>query len=170
MANTDKPHGFDPFGSIKQVNPFRCDTTTTAIFRGDMVSAMATGYVKVAAAADTQLVGPSIGYQAVYSTAGTYDVLLLDDPDQVYYAQTVTGTSPARTMINSFCDHIAGTGSATTLLSGHELNIGTTDTTVSYGFRLIDFLSRDDNDKTVEHAEMICVMNEAARHTITAGV
>ncbi len=170
MANVDKPHGFDPFGAIKRVNPFTCDTTTTAIFIGDMVAATASGYVAVAAAGDTQLVGPSISYQAVYATAGTYDILLLDDPDQMYFAQSVTGTAPTRANLNLLVDHTAGTGSATTLLSGHELDISNVDGTTNLGFRILDFLSRADNDKTVEHAEMICVMNEAARHTIAAGV
>jgi hypothetical protein len=170
MANTDKPHGFDPFGAIRSVNPFKCDTTTTALFRADVVEALASGYVRTSAAGSTQMVGSMLGYQAVYATAGTYDVQVIDDPDQMYFAQTVTGTAATRASINALCDHIAGTGSTTTFLSGHELDISNLDGTTNLGWRLIDFLAREDNDKTLEHAEMICVMNEVARHTITAGV
>jgi hypothetical protein len=171
MANQDTPHGFDPYGAIKQVNTFYCDTTTTAIFKGDVVAALATGYVAVSAAGNTQMIGASTGYQAVYATAGTYQIGIYDDPDQMYYAQTVTGTAPTRTIINSFCDHIAGTGSAYTLISGHELNIANTTTSSTYlGWRMLDFVRREDNDTTVEHCDMVTCMNEAARHTIAAGI
>ncbi len=174
MANTDKPHGFDPYGAIRSLNQFTADiTVTTAIFKGDVVDAKATGYVAAAAAGSTQMIGASSGYLAGRSATGSteYAIGVYDDPDQMYYAQTVTGTAMTRAVLNSFCDHIAGTGSSTTLLSGHELNIANTTTSTTYlGWRMLDFLRRGDNDTTLEHAEVVCVGNEFARHTITAGI
>lgn len=159
MANRDTPHGFDPVGSIRAPFPQDADPTTTAIFRGDVLEMANTGYVDPAAAAGTELVGCSAGYLATSAAQGD-TIMVYADPDQRFRAQTVTGTSPTQTLIGNQSDHIAGAGSTVTLLSGHELNIAGADATTGLGFLLLDFVQQEDNDETVEHAEMICAMHE----------
>lgn len=159
MANTDTPHGFDPVGSIRGPFPKGADPTTTAFFMGDLVQAANGGYVDPAAAGDTSLVGSSVGYMATTATQGD-DLMVYDDPDQHFRAQTVTGTAPTVTIIGNQCNHVAGTGSSVTLLSGHELDISTTDATTGFGIILLDFVSQEDNDATLAHAEMICMIHE----------
>ena len=158
MANTDRPHGFDPVGHIRAPHARDADPTgATAFFRGDIVNAVAAGYVQPAAATATDMVGSSVGYKAATSSG---HIMIYDDPDQHFVAQTVTGTAPAQEILGNQCDHTAGTGSTRTLISGHELNIATTDASTGFGFLLLDFLQQDDNDTTVAHAEMICRIYE----------
>lgn len=167
MANADTPFGFKATGVMYGLQPFDVDSSnSTAIFRGDMIMAEVDGNVAPATAGSTALIGSVAGSTTVsYSaktlvaatTAGT--VLAHWDPDQMYIAQSQTGDTSAQTALFANADHVAGSGSTVTGLSGHELNIGVQTTTASGGFKLIDHVIRDDNDKTAVNAEYKCVLN-----------
>lgn len=154
MSNSDKPHGFNPYGAISPPHPYDADPTgATAFFNGDVVDAGNNGYCVPGAAGATEMLGAA-GHYLAAATSST--IMVYDDPDQQFQAQTVSGTAPTRTIIGNQCNHIAGAGSTITLLSGHELDISTTDATTGFGWVLLHFLNRVDNDTTTANAEMIC--------------
>lgn len=177
MANPDTPNGFAATGHMKDLQPFDRDSAeATAIFRGDMINAMADGNVQAAAAGATSLLGAVAGGTTVdygaksllaASVAGV--ILVHWDPDQMYICQAQTADTSAQTALFANVDHVAGAGSTVTGLSGHELNLGTQTTTNGGGFKLIDHLMREDNDLTAENAKYKCVLNtgEALLRLIT---
>jgi len=157
MANVDRPHGFDPFGVIRDLSEYSVDVSNaTAVFIGDLVALEADGNAIPAAAGSAAIVGASAGYLAA-TTAGT--VRVYGDPSQRFVAQTVSGQTPTQALIGDVADHIAGTGSAVTLLSGHEINIAASDD----GIMMLDFLQNPENEVD-EHADMICIINEHLLH------
>jgi len=142
MANADRPHGFNPYGPLTRFRPYKATTSSTpAFFIGDVVEANASGWINPASAGDVATLGVSQGYLAV-STAGT--VMIADDNEQLFEAQDDASGSPASTDVFANFDHIAGTGSATTLLSGHEIAYSTLSTGDG-GFVLLDLVPRADN-------------------------
>jgi len=151
-------------------------SNSTAIFRGDMLNAEADGNVAPAAAGSTEMLGAveastTVSYAAktlvAASTAGT--VMAHWDPDQMYICQSQTGDTSAETARFANVDHVAGAGSTTTGLSGHELNLGVQTTTASGGFKLLDHVQQSDNDVTAANAKWKCVLNtgEALLRLIT---
>lgn len=177
MANADTPFGFRATGHMKDLQPFNRDADeATAIFRGDMINAMADGNVQAAAAGATSMLGAVAGGTTVdygaksLLAASVAGVLLVHwDPDQMYICQAQTGDTNAQTALFANVDHVAGAGSTVTGLSGHELNIGVQTTTAGGGFKLIDHVISADNDVTLENAKYKCVLNtgEALLRLIT---
>lgn len=167
MANSDTPFGFKATGVMSGLQRFDVDASNgTAVFRGDMLNAEADGRCAPAAAGSTSMLGAAAGGTTVdygaksllaASTAGT--ILGHWDPDQKYICQAQTGDTSAVTALFANVDHVAGTGSTTTGLSGHELNLGVQTTTASGGFKLIDYLNQEDNDITAANSKWICVLN-----------
>jgi hypothetical protein len=88
------------------------------------------------------LLGSSLDYLAA-STAGT--LAYADHPDQEFHAQEdgLVDTS-AQSDIGNNANHIAGTGSTWTRLSGHEIDIDT-GTNGAAGFRMLDFITNTNN-------------------------
>ena len=166
MANADTPFGFKATGVMSGLQPFLTGTSSaTAIFNGDLITALTAGTVHASAAGDISLLGAVAGGVTVTtnkniiaaSTAGT--ILAHWDPDQVYIAQAQTGDTVAQTDLFANADHVAGAGDTNTGISGHELDIGAISTTATGGFKLLDFVRRDDNDITAANAEYKCVIN-----------
>lgn len=175
MANTNRPFGFEPTGFMFGTLPFEVDSSNgTAFFGGDVVVQESDGNVAPAAAGDLYLLGScqgstsnSTATKAVLaaSTAGT--VLVTYHPDQIYITQMTTGTTQAQTVIGNNADHVAGTGSATTGISGHTLS-GTT-TAGTAGFKILRLLDAPDNEAG-DSARLLVLCNEHISKTVDASV
>lgn len=154
MANTDAAYGFKPWGPLLSSFPYTKDASAAESFINDVMMGEADGGVAPATAGSVNVLGSNLTYSAG-STAAT--VMISDDPDQKYQAQedgTVTGGVAG---IHAVIDHIAGAGSSTTKLSGHELD--SSDLNVSGGgFQLVDLVNREDNE-VAANAEWICRIN-----------
>lgn len=176
MANADVAFGFEATGIMYGLQPYSVDASNgTAIFRNDIIMMESDGNVAPATAGNTQLIGAVVGNTAATtaqkalvaaSTAAT--ILVHDHPNQRYYAQDDgdSGT-PAQTNVGNNTDHVAGAGSTTTGLSGHELDASGYGATAA-GFRVLDFMLRDDNAVGV-NAIQLCEINEHFLKT-TSGV
>ena len=152
MANADKPSGFSPT-PLLHLAPYdvAAANTATAIFINDPVLVGASGYLTQATAGSALMMGVSQSYLAK-STAGT--IMVADDPHQLYHAQDNAGGTPAISNIGQYTDHVAGTGSAVTKLSGAELNSAAYGTTVT-GWLILDLVDRPDNSWGI-HADQVC--------------
>lgn len=164
MANTNAPYGFRPIrhlagGVIRNSRRRIASAYNTAIYMGDPVKLLGTGYINLAAAGD-RILGIFAGCNYVQSngdvkwspywpastaTLGSADVeaLVWDDPNIVFQVQSGV-TSPALADIGALADHVAGTGSAVTGQSGAYLS-GTVGTGTA-SFRILDFVNKPDNE------------------------
>jgi hypothetical protein len=109
MANSNNPNGFTPVrhlaGGIVRMKEYKIATdTAAAIFSGDMVELLTTGYVSVGTAASANFLGAFAGCQytaesgeivfskywpAAQATLGNADAVafIYDDPNIVYAVQ-----------------------------------------------------------------------------------
>ncbi len=164
MANTNAPYGFRPLrhrmGGVIRPSKYRiASASATAIYRGDPVKLLGTGYIDLAAAGN-RILGIFAGcnyvksngdvvftpyWPAAEATLGSADVeaLVYDDPNITYSVQSGVA-SPALADIGALGDHVAGTGSAVTGNSGAYLS-GTIGTGTA-GFRILDFVNKPDNE------------------------
>lgn len=179
MANADRPRGFTPVGTLSgsawegAVRAYSVDSSNaTAIFPGDAITLEADGNVTPAAAGGVILgvcVGVKVnkavaatehpGYLPA-STAGTVYVSVGSD---VIYEIQEDGVGGAMTAdaIGSNVDHIAGAGSTTTGRSAHELDSSTETAAGSAGFRVIDYVRKEDNDVTLTNAKFLVYVHES---------
>lgn len=177
MPNRDNPTGIRPF--VKSV-PIRFPVAAsngTAIFIGDNISALASGYVTPSVAGDAGIVLG--GCVAIYdsneipcgsekssvttnylpaSTAGYVDVELALS-GRWFITQGSSGTAVNEADRFATADHIAGAGDTTLGKSGHELNSGNLGTATAQ-YKIIGKLSDPDN-AWGEHVDLIVVYNES---------
>lgn len=158
MANEDVPKGFSPYGLVYPPYPYRKASGAVAVYRGDLLIRVNDGTVTLATAGSTILCGASRDY---YASGSAYtSVMVYDDVDQKFTGQDDgDSATPAVTTLGLNADHVQGTGSAVTFLSGHEIDISTA-TTATAGLRLLEFVRRDDNDPTDDNAEWVVLINE----------
>lgn len=141
MANVDAPIGFRTFGPVKSYRPFDIESAT-ACYINDLIAMGSDGYVDAAAAAGEVIVGPTQNYHA--ANAGLTTIVVADDPDQLLIAQN-DDTTLSQDNVGNRGDHAAGSGSSTTLLSGHELD-GSDVAAKEAGFLILDLLDAPGND------------------------
>lgn len=158
MANVDNPKGMWPIrhltGGEIRTNEYYL-TDSTAVYIGDVLKCVANGTVEPASAADAQIVvGVSAEYVAAADASST-KIKVYDDPMIVFGIQSVTGQTPAATEVFATCDHVAGSGSATTGLSGHEGNTAATNAQL----RIIGKVNSPDN-AWGEHVDLEVIFNE----------
>ena len=146
MANVDAAFGAKPVrhltGGTIRANEWKIigdGTSSTAIFTGDFVKLLGTGYID-AAAAGNRMLGVFAGckytdssgnivfkryYPASTTTLGSGDITayVYDDHNIVFSVQSAGSTVFAD--LGNLGNHVAGTGSTTTGQSAHEIN-GTT--------------------------------------------
>jgi hypothetical protein len=171
MANTNAPFGFKPARNAYGA-PYNGSLSTyklnsgygTAIYPGDAVKLLTTGYLAKAAAGDT-IAGIAVGFSWVqasgqpntqrYWPASTTtlnsadaQVQVIDDPNVIFEVQFGNSTSvPATADIGALFDLYDAGGSATNASSGEGIDY-TTLATSGKGFRFVGFVPRVDNDLT----------------------
>jgi hypothetical protein len=159
MANIDRPHGFNCKGPSLRVNRYTQDASdSTAIFKGDVVDMDNDGNVSPAAVDSIVKIGAAETYsEASTATTNASPMILNDHPSQLYFAQDDAATTSAQTDMGNSVDHVAGAGSTTTLLSAHELGLGSLSTS-NGGFVLLGLLERPDNAFGA-NADIVCQLN-----------
>ena len=146
MANTDRPHGFSPVGPILRLRPYSVGSDlATAIFIGDIVDAESDGQLGPGSAGDVASLGVSSGYHAALTaSADGSEVMVYDDTEQLFEGQDDASATSTISNLHTCCDHIAGTGSTVTYLSGHEIAIDSSDDTTG-ALMLMGLVNRVDN-------------------------
>jgi len=186
MANVDNPNGFTPVrhltgGTIRMEEMPIAKETAAAIFSGDLVEALATGFIKVGTATSglaatgvfagcsfTNASGEKIfskHWPAAQATLGDADAVgyVYADPNIVFSAQT---TGVALFAANgALLDLTATAGSTSTGRSAQEINEAASSVDQ---FRQIGLVKRADNAFGA-NAEIEVVMHEHVRNS-AAGV
>lgn len=183
MANADTPFGLKPVrylsGAPYNGAVVECSTATgdgTAIFIGDPVTASGTSqtidgnvYPDVDQAATGNIVyGVVVGVKPVtrdstiHREASTQRILRVAvDPDLLYEIQEVSGgTALTANDIGLNANFVVGTGSATTGLSGVELNNSGEADTNTLDVKIVGLVNRPDN-AVGEHAKWLVQINRS---------
>lgn len=151
MANVDNPHGLRPLGrriggGESEVQWFQKDASEgTAIFIFDAVNAEADGNIEAASATPgtTRYSGVSLKYGAA-STLTDHPVIV--DPFAFFDIQDNADSGAMAAADAGLLANIElNAGSATTYLSGHELDESTKATTASLDIKLHKLLPVSDN-------------------------
>lgn len=104
------------------------------------------------------------------STAATFtEAFVIDDPDAIFEVQTITGTAFDDAAIGQLADwSLATAGSATTGLSGAELDISSTATT-GKSLRILRRVNRPDVYEAA-HAKVLVTWAEHVLKGVVSGV
>jgi hypothetical protein len=192
MANADSPFGLKPVrhrngapynGAARVYSVAAGDGT--AIYVGDLVTAAGTAQTisgvvyqdVVQSATGDVFQGVVVGVLPVtqdslkYRAASTQRLLLVaDDPDLIFEIQEVSGGTPlAANDIGFNANIVVGSGSATTGLSGMELNNSGEATTNTLDVKIQGFVNRVDNE-IGEHAKWLVAINRHRYANQVAGV
>jgi enhancing lycopene biosynthesis protein 2 len=170
MANTDTPRGFWPIrhltgGQIRTER--RVLTASATVYKGDVVKVVAAGSVEAAAANDGIIVGGVAAEYKVAGASGTTWVNVYVDPEIVFGVQADSGTALTIAAVNATANHVAGAGSATTKMSGHELD--SSDVGTGAQLKIHGLIPREDNT-WAEHADLEVTFNEHLYKAAVAGV
>lgn len=180
MSNTNSPRGFKPIGKVGgatyngAVTPYRIASAyNTAIYAGDAVKLLSTGYINKAAAGD-QIRGIVVGFEwtgsdgiprkqnywpASTATLASQDAIayVIDDPEVEFEAVFTNSTStPAVADIGALFDLYDAGGSASTGISGEGIDYTTLATTTKV-FRFQRFVPRADNDTASAYSRGVFV-------------
>ncbi|MCR4288281.1 MAG: hypothetical protein NUW09_09755 [Deltaproteobacteria bacterium] len=171
MANVDNPRGFWPVrhlcGGEIRTNEYIV-TTGSTVYQGDLLKVVDAGTVEASAANDGVIVvGVAAEYASDSGSAGGVKVLVYDDPYIVFGVQADTGTAVAATEVFETANHVAGSGSATTLLSGHELDAS--DIASGAQLKIIGKIN-EPNNAWAEHVNLEVLINEHLYKAAVAGV
>jgi hypothetical protein len=171
MANIDNPRGFFPVrhltgGEIRQTSYTL--TASQTVYQGDLLKVVAAGTVQASAADDGVIV---VGVAAEYKVAaasGITKVSVYDDPYIVFGVQSDTGTDVELTDVFATANHVAGSGSATTKMSGHELD--SDDIGTGAQLKIIGKEDVPGNDWGDAHVDLHVLINEHLYKAAVAGV
>ena len=169
MANVDHPHGLTPVMSRMHDTPRMTKykaTTTSAIFRGGLVTLRTAG--NVAACKTTGGADNVIGVAASYVAAGTSpaaDVWVHDDPDTVFEVQsdgtTDPGATTAQAKIGATCPVVnPATGTAASGQSNTEIDYSAISTGTADPLKIVGTYNIVGNDVTLAHARYLVVLNK----------
>lgn len=170
MANKDNPRGLWPVEHLcgGQIQPRGYTLTTGAtVYQGDVLKAVAGGTVEASAANDGAIViGVAAEYKSDSASAGGIKVLVYDDPNIVFGVQADSGTGVAATDVFSMANHVAGSGSSTTKLSGHEIDSSQLAAQGGNQLKVLGIVQEEGNDWG-EHVDLKVIFNE---HLLKAAV
>jgi len=128
MANSDTPRGAWPIESMLgpsldtyRTLPFKVKASQT-IYYGDIVSADATGTVVASTANDGVIVVGVAAEYKVGNASGTTDIAIWPASWYIFGIQSDSGTATTAADVFATANHVAGSGDATTKVSGHELD------------------------------------------------
>ena len=151
MANVDNPHGLRPLmrtieGGFPEIRTFDKDASeAAAIFIWDAVNQEADGNIEANSATPgtTRFTGVSLNHGAA-STLTSHSVIV--SPGAIFEAQDnsdTDGFTAADMGLNVNLELNAG--SATTFISGHELDESTVNTTATLDIKMLQLLNVPDN-------------------------
>jgi len=175
MPNTNAPRGFVPIrhlsgGTIRSSRYSIASGSGNAIHYGDLVKLLATGYIDVAAAGDTNIIGVFQGWNskdasgdvrferrwaAGQTTLGgaDADADVIDDPAVIFEAQASTF---ALTNVGNNADITATAGDAVSGLSRHSIDMSSPGS----GTAQIRILRLSSGSETGAFAKVECLINE----------
>lgn len=197
MANTDAPFGFRQVKGTGSVPTYEMSTrkiasnNSTAIFCGDAVIPLTTGYIAQATASTVRMEGIFQGckytstsqkrtvwsnYWPGSDATGDVEAYIIDDPNAQFVVQSSDsgGTSPvAFANIGEYINIAVGTGNTATGISGMSVNVATLNTTVTLPFRIVALVQdppgANGTDITSEYNQVIVAFNNASTRTNGAG-
>ena len=149
MANRDNPHGLRPLGrtmagGVPFVEEFSKASTYTALYIWDAVNRVADGTIEASATPGSTLYSGVNLIAGATLTATTH--LVMTSPDALYEAQDNAATDGfAEADMGLNANLVLGTGSATTLISGHEINETGADVTATLDVHLLRLFPAPDN-------------------------
>jgi len=151
MPNRDEVKGFEPWGRVLRINAYEADTT---IYKGDLLKFKSDGQVEPAAAGTTAV----IGVAANYATAGN-EVLVYDDPDQLFVCQSDDATEPAAiTAMGLNYNIVVGTASTLYRRSAMEIDGSTGASDSNLPIKMLRLYPSPDNAYGA-NARVICMIN-----------
>ena len=200
MANTNAPFGFRQVrgtGSAptfeQSVRKIKYDNTT-AIYFGDAVIPLTTGYIGQATASTVRMEGIFAGCKYlstsqkrtvwsnywpgadVASTAPDIEAYIIDDPNAQFVVQSSdVGGTAAITFANigEYINIAVGTGNAANGISGMTIDQDTLATTATLPFRIVGLVEdppgANGTDITSESNHVIVAFNNASTRTNGAG-
>jgi hypothetical protein len=137
MANRDEPQGLRPFGVVKRCNPY---VAGGAIYPGDLVKKDAAGKVVAGTAG-----AAAIGVAATKAAADGDEVMVYDDPQQMFAIQVAADEVDAQTDIGLNASIVAGSANTTYNVSGHELDGSTINTTATLELKILRIVPAQGN-------------------------
>lgn len=168
MPNSNFPRGFMPIRETGG-SPYSGGMTwykmlasyATAVFTGDVVKLLTTGYINLAAAGD-QMRGVAAGFRYVDAfgqpkfsaywpgsgalSGSEVDIAVIDDPNVLFIGRfTNSASNPVRADVGANFNLFAGAGTPATGQSTMGVDY-TTLTTSAAQWRFLEFLQRPDND------------------------
>lgn len=197
MANTDAPFGFKQIKGTGSVPTYEmsvrkiASNNSTAIFFGDAVIPLSTGYIAQATASTVRMEGIFQGCQylstsqkrTVWSNywpgsdaTGDVTAYIVDDPNAQFLVQSSDsgGSNPIGfANIGEYINIAVGTGNTANGISGMSVNYATLNTTVTLPFRIVGLVQSppgaNGTDITSEYNHVIVAFNNASTRTNGAG-
>jgi len=197
MANTNTPFGFRQVKGTGSVPTYELSTrkiasnNSTAIFFGDAVIPLTTGYIGQATASTVRMEGIFYGckylstsqkrvvwsnYWPGADATGDVTAYICDDPNAQFIVQSsdASGTSPiAFANIGEYINIAVGTGNTANGISGMTVDQDTLGPTVTLPFRIVGLVEDppgvNGTDITTEYNQVIVAFNNASTRTNGAG-
>lgn len=145
MANSDSPFGFRPVKSPageSSANRYLA-ASSARIFEGDLVALDSDGYVTVQTSTTAACLGVAAADSGAAIGTSAVEVLVYDDPDQVFVAQYAGSSSVTQTLIGQRHAAVLTTGSTQFGLSKQEIG---TATSSSYPLLILQLDPQVDNE------------------------
>ena len=198
MANTNSPFGFRYFGRLEGGSPteglsYRSIASTfgSAIFMGDPVLSLSTGYIALPTVSTTQITG-ILGNLRYYNTTvsqtlqgapywpssgagGQGTAGISDDPQALFLVQS-NNTAITFADIGNNIGWASGTGSTLTGISAYSVDQASIGTTSALPFRIVGLYSQyappgtPGTDDTAAYNQIIVSINSSDRKAGTTGI
>lgn len=158
MANVDAPRGFILHKSEGKQIRFQkySKDTGAAIYRGDLVKLETDGAVAPFASGDGKCLGVAMEYKA----ASANEIIVCDDPDAIFVAQTDAGFQLSD--IGSNADVVATAGSAASGQSAYEIRTSTYATSAALPLKVLGLVEKDGN-AVGSNALVFCKLNNSVK-------
>lgn len=162
MANTNAPYGFRQYqgtGSAptyEQVSMLIAAASTTAVYFGDPVVPLNTGYIAQASSNSVQIAGIFVGckylsvsqkrtvwsnYWPGADNNGDVTAYVVNDPNAKFVAQT-DATGAVQGDINANVGFAIGTGNTANGISGAYVDMSTVNVTSTLPFRIVSLVTQ----------------------------
>lgn len=197
MANTNAPFGFRQYSgtgsapTYEQNVRYIASNNTTAIYFGDAVIPLTTGYIGQATASTVRMEGIFAGCKYVSTSQkrtvwsnywpgsdanGDVEAYIIDDPNAKFLVQSSdSGGTAAITFANigEYINLAVGTGNTATGISGMTVNVATLATTATLPFRIVGLVTTppgaEGTDTATEYNQVIVAFNNASTRTNGGG-